>query len=115
MNTPRLRALRVAALSPLQGATPAARLSRFCGVSGENTRAFILPRSPFCLETTMRPIIQNAPKLIAVSALSMWAKTAFSHEGHGLSGGHWHATDAWGFVAMGAMLALAIWLSRGGK
>ena len=63
----------------------------------------------------MRPIIRIAPKLIAISALSMWANTAFSHEGHGLSGGHWHPTDAWGFVAVGAMLALAIWLSRGGK
>ena len=28
---------------------------------------------------------------------------------------HWHATDVWGFIAAGAALALAIWLSRGGK
>jgi len=34
MNTPSLRALRVAAPTPLQGATPAARRSRFRGVSG---------------------------------------------------------------------------------
>ena len=33
-NTPRLRALRVATPPPLQGATPAARQSRFRGVSG---------------------------------------------------------------------------------
>ena len=33
MLTPRLRALRVAAPTPLQGATPAARQSRFRGVS----------------------------------------------------------------------------------
>ncbi|HCY15019.1 MAG TPA: hypothetical protein DHV21_03415 [Curvibacter sp.] len=32
MNTPKLRALRVAPLPPLQGATPAARRSRFRGV-----------------------------------------------------------------------------------
>jgi XTP/dITP diphosphohydrolase len=35
-HTPKLRALRVAALPPLQGATPAARQSRFRGVSGRN-------------------------------------------------------------------------------
>ena len=34
MNTPSLRALRVAAPTPLQGATLAARRSRFRGVSG---------------------------------------------------------------------------------
>ena len=45
----------------------------------------------------------------------MLASSAFSHEGHGLSGSHWHASDAWGFVAVGGLLALAIWLSRGGK
>ena len=33
-HTPSLRALRVAAPTPLQGATPAARRSRFRGVSG---------------------------------------------------------------------------------
>ncbi len=32
MHTPKLRALRVAALPPLQGATPVARQSRFHGV-----------------------------------------------------------------------------------
>ena len=32
-----------------------------------------------------------------------------------MSGAHWHATDAWGFVAMAAVLAPAIWLSRGGS
>jgi hypothetical protein len=34
LHTPRLRALRVAALSPLQGATPADRFSRIRGVFG---------------------------------------------------------------------------------
>jgi len=34
MNTPRLRALRVAPLSPLQGAMSVARLSRFHGMPG---------------------------------------------------------------------------------
>ncbi len=42
--------------------------------------------------------------------VSTWA-----HEGHGLSGPHWHATDAWGFAVVAALIVLAIWLSRGGK
>ena len=64
----------------------------------------------------MHPIAKNASKLIAVSALSMWANAAFSHEGHGLgSAPHWHPTDAWGFVALAGMIAVAIWLTRGGK
>ncbi len=54
-------------------------------------------------------------KTIAVSAMLVWANTAFSHSGHGLEGSHWHATDAWGFAALGVMVALAIWLTRGGK
>jgi len=29
--------------------------------------------------------------------------------------GHWHATDAWGLMAMAAVLAVAIWLSGGDK
>ncbi len=40
---------------------------------------------------------------------------AFAHEGHGLPGAHWHATDVWGFVAFAALLAVAIWLSGRGK
>ena len=40
---------------------------------------------------------------------------ALAHEGHGLGCSHWHATDAWGFVALGAGLAAAIWFSKGGK
>ena len=63
----------------------------------------------------MHSIIQNAPKLIASSALSMWTNATLAHEGHGLGGSHWHATDVWGFGGVGCMLALAIWLSRGGK
>lgn len=34
---------------------------------------------------------------------------AFAHEGHGLLGSHWHATDALGFVAAGVAVAAAIW------
>lgn len=52
---------------------------------------------------------------IAISALSTLATPAFSHEGHGVGGFHWHATDAWGFVALALAVGAAIWLGRGGK
>ena len=51
--------------------------------------------------------------ITALSAAS--GSIVFAHDGHGLVNAHWHATDAWGFLALGAMLAVAIWLSRGGN
>jgi hypothetical protein len=47
--------------------------------------------------------------------LAVLAAPAFAHEGHGLAGTHWHATDAFGLVAAAAVAMLAIWLLRGGK
>jgi hypothetical protein len=40
---------------------------------------------------------------------------ALAHDDHGLQGSHWHATDVWGFVALGAAIVVALWLSRGGR
>ncbi len=54
-------------------------------------------------------------KLIAVLALSTVTTAVFAHNGHGLEGSHWHATDAGSFVVLGAVVALAVWLSRRGK
>ena len=51
-------------------------------------------------------------QFIAACALGMGATAVFAHDGHGLAGTHWHATDVWGFVAVAAMLAVAICLSR---
>ncbi len=51
-------------------------------------------------------------RFIAVCGGMMGATAVFAHGGHGLTGMHWHATDAWGFVAVAAMVAVAIWLSR---
>jgi len=53
--------------------------------------------------------IGRAAALAAVSA------PAFAHEGHGLAGSHWHATDTVGLLLAAGLAALAIWLSRGGK
>ena len=41
-----------------------------------------------------------------LSAANVWA-----HEGHGLGGTHWHATDVLGFVAVVALAAL-VWIKR---
>ena len=45
--------------------------------------------------------------------LLVTAGTAFAHEGHGAQGTHWHAADAWGFMAgLAAAAALMWWRSR---
>jgi hypothetical protein len=40
---------------------------------------------------------------------------AWAHEGHGLDGAHWHATDAWGFVVAAVAAAAAVVWWRGRK
>lgn len=55
------------------------------------------------------------PKLIAYFVILTSENYAFSHDAHGMTGSHWHATDVWGFVALGLALGIAVWLSRGDK
>ena len=52
------------------------------------------------------------PKLVAACAGIMGSTAVLAHEGHGLQGLHWHATDTLGFIAVAAMVAVAVWLSR---
>ncbi len=59
--------------------------------------------------------LSNTIKVIAVQAGFTWVYSAFAHENHGLEGAHWHATDTWGFVAVAALVALAVWLGKGRK
>ena len=55
-------------------------------------------------------------KFLITLTTGLVALPAFAHDGHGLLGSHWHATDVMGFVAAGAVVALLVWLSgRGGK
>jgi len=54
-------------------------------------------------------------QLLAAITLTSTSSLALAHENHGLHGSHWHATDVWGFVALGGAIAVALWLSRGGK
>jgi hypothetical protein len=56
--------------------------------------------------------LQIATKSIAISALMTGANAVFAHEGHGLHGSHWHATDLWGYVAVGVLIAAIIWQAR---
>ncbi len=38
---------------------------------------------------------------------------AVAHDGHGAVGAsHWHATDLWGFAALAAAVAGALWWQR---
>ena len=51
-----------------------------------------------------------AIKIVAASAYLVCHSNVFAHEGHGLNGTHWHATDTWGFVLV---VAVAVWLITG--
>jgi hypothetical protein len=55
---------------------------------------------------------QITTKFVALCAGLTGTNAAFSHEGHGFTGSHWHASDVAGFAALGVLIALAIWLSR---
>ena len=52
-------------------------------------------------------------KLLAAATLASAASLAAAHGGHGMDLGHGHATDAWGFVMLGVVAALLLWLRRG--
>ena len=54
-------------------------------------------------------------KLLVSTALASTTMTALAHDGHGLFGSHWHATDTLGFTGAAAVIALAVWFTRGGK
>lgn len=46
------------------------------------------------------------------SAVGFYALPTWAHDGHGWVGGHWHASDAFGLVALAVAVAVALWLSR---
>ena len=59
----------------------------------------------------MRLPSSHARMALAVSS-SLWAAHAHAHEGHGLFGAHWHATDALGFAVLAIAVAAAVWFTR---
>jgi hypothetical protein len=46
--------------------------------------------------------LRSAAALATLAA----SAAACAHEGHSMEGGHWHATDIWGLLAVAAAAAL---------
>ena len=44
--------------------------------------------------------------------LAVVSPLALAHEGHGLTGHHWHASDTLGFVLLAVALGLVLWAAR---
>ena len=51
-------------------------------------------------------------RLLTASLATLASATTHAHDGHGLLGSHWHATDALGFLGVAVLVAAAIWLLR---
>lgn len=66
------------------------------------------------MQSPAKPV-QKTHNSIAALALSMGSTASFAHEGHGLFGSHWHATDVWGFVILAGIVGAALWFGRGKK
>jgi hypothetical protein len=49
-------------------------------------------------------------KLTAACASLALPLLAAAHDGHGVTGAHWHASDAVGYVALAVLAAAAMWL-----
>ena len=49
----------------------------------------------------------------ALFAATAFCAPALAHDGHGLFGTHWHATDTLGFIGVAAAIAVALWWSSG--
>ncbi len=47
-----------------------------------------------------------------ITTLMTAAVSASAHDGHGLVGTHWHATDTLGFVLVAVLALAAVWFSR---
>ena len=54
-----------------------------------------------------------AQQLSAGAALLASSAAALAHDGHRMSGAHWHPTDASGFALLALFAGIALWLSRG--
>ena len=63
----------------------------------------------------MQPKLRSSAALITVAAMAAIPGAVWAHDGHGLSGAHWHATDTWGFVVVACFTALAVWLGTRDK
>jgi len=68
------------------------------------------PLSPALL-THGQPAWRSAAMFLTLLAAN---GLALAHEGHGMEGSHWHATDLLGLV-VGLAVAALVWRSRGDK
>ncbi|HEY1102470.1 MAG TPA: hypothetical protein VGE70_03515 [Burkholderiaceae bacterium] len=47
-------------------------------------------------------------KNIATAIATTLATATFAHDGHGMTGPHWHASDLWGFGVLAIALVLLL-------
>ena len=47
---------------------------------------------------------------LVAAATTFAATLAHAHDGHGLAGAHWHASDAWGFVVIALLVGGVLWM-----
>ena len=59
----------------------------------------------------LKPALRSAAVALALLAAH---GLALAHDGHGMEGSHWHASDVLGLV-VGLAVAALVWRSRGGK
>lgn len=57
--------------------------------------------------------MKNSPTLRSafITTLVTASASASAHDGHGLVGTHWHATDTLGFVLVAVLALAAAWFS----
>jgi hypothetical protein len=56
--------------------------------------------------------LRNTSKFMAAAIQLALAPAVLAHDGHGLGGNHWHASDTAGFITVAVLAAAALWLSR---
>lgn len=44
--------------------------------------------------------------------VALASSSALAHDGHGLAGSHWHASDTLGFVVLAVALGVLLWATR---
>lgn len=59
---------------------------------------------------TEHPAARSIASKLACTSFLLTPFATLAHDGHGHTGSHWHATDVWGFVAVAAALAVALFL-----
>jgi len=61
----------------------------------------------------MQSISSHPLRTVVAGLLCLCSAAASAHEGHAQHGAHWHATDLWGFLVVGLVLAAAAaWRGR---